>query len=89
MCIRDRLNAAHDPEAYGQMVQESHSILRIADLVHSTVPENCLLYTSDAADERSSVDLGGRRIIKKKKNRSYDYTDVRAQQKRVKHITKQ
>mgnify|MGYP003381529239 CR=1 FL=1 len=27
----------------------------------------CLLYTSDAADERSSVDLGGRRIIKKKK----------------------
>ena len=28
----------------------------------------CLLYTSDAADERSSVDLGGRRIIKKKKH---------------------
>ena len=30
----------------------------------------CLLYTSDAADERSSVDLGGRRIIKKKKDAS-------------------
>ena len=29
---------------------------------------HCLLYTSDAADERSSVDLGGRRIIKKKKH---------------------
>ena len=29
-------------------------------------PWVCLLYTSDAADERSSVDLGGRRIIKKK-----------------------
>ena len=29
--------------------------------------QSCLLYTSDAADERSSVDLGGRRIIKKKK----------------------
>ena len=28
----------------------------------------CLLYTSDAADERSSVDLGGRRLIKKKNN---------------------
>ena len=26
----------------------------------------CLLYPSDAADERSSVDLGGTRIIKKK-----------------------
>ena len=30
---------------------------------------SCLLYTSDAADERSSVDLGSRRIIKKKKQR--------------------
>ncbi|WDT38013.1 hypothetical protein PVA38_11685 [Streptococcus pneumoniae D39] len=28
----------------------------------------CLLYTSDAADEARSVDLGGRRIIKKKRN---------------------
>ena len=27
---------------------------------------HCLLYTSDAADEEDSVDLGGRRIIKKK-----------------------
>ena len=25
----------------------------------------CILYTSDAADDRISVDLGGRRIIKK------------------------
>ena len=28
---------------------------------------DCLLYTSDAADEEDSVDLGGRRLIKKKK----------------------
>ena len=27
-----------------------------------------LLYTSDAADEKRGVDLGGRRIIKKKTN---------------------
>eukprot|EP00656_Telonema_subtile_P058227 TRINITY_DN9802_c0_g1_i3.p1 TRINITY_DN9802_c0_g1~~TRINITY_DN9802_c0_g1_i3.p1 ORF type:complete len:220 (-),score=45.55 TRINITY_DN9802_c0_g1_i3:61-720(-) len=27
--------------------------------------DDCLLYTSDAADEEDSVDLGGRRIIKK------------------------
>ena len=27
---------------------------------------NCLLYTSDAADDTYRVDLGGRRIIKKK-----------------------
>ena len=38
----------------------------------------CLLYTSDAADERSSVDLGGRRIIKKKRQESIsaEYCDV-------------
>ena len=29
----------------------------------------CLLYTSDAADDLLCVDLGGRRIIKKKKCR--------------------
>src|SRR5450756_235791 len=29
--------------------------------------KNCLLYTSDAADDLLCVDLGGRRIIKKKK----------------------
>ena len=42
---------------------------KYADVVGGCVEENiyCLLYTSDAADERSSVDLGGRRIIKKKK----------------------
>ena len=33
---------------------------------YDEVVKTCLLYTSDAADERSSVDLGGRRIIKKK-----------------------
>ena len=41
----------------------------------------CLLYTSDAADERSSVDLGGRRIIKKKtsdndRSRQHNITSV-------------
>ena len=38
------------------------TVLELIGRVH-----DCLLYTSDAADERSSVDLGGRRIIKKKK----------------------
>eukprot|EP00657_Telonema_sp_P-1_P007565 TRINITY_DN2755_c0_g1_i1.p1 TRINITY_DN2755_c0_g1~~TRINITY_DN2755_c0_g1_i1.p1 ORF type:complete len:110 (+),score=26.40 TRINITY_DN2755_c0_g1_i1:247-576(+) len=32
-----------------------------------TLLKNCLLYTSDAADDLLCVDLGGRRIIKKKK----------------------
>ena len=32
------------------------------------IPQTCLLYTSDAADELLCVDLGGRRFIKKKNN---------------------
>ena len=36
--------------------------------VYDGLSSLCLLYTSDAADERSSVALGGRRIIKKKNN---------------------
>ena len=41
----------------------------------------CLLYTSDAADERSSVDLGGRRIIKKKKQ-DMPHVDRRRKEKK-------
>ena len=34
---------------------------------------SCLLYTSDAAAERSSVDLGGSRNTKKKKKTKYTW----------------
>src|SRR5450756_2248038 len=44
------------------------SILK-APFSHSTYC--CLLYTSDAADDLLCVDLGGRRIIKKKKNKTF------------------
>ena len=49
-------------------VEDSKAIMRfVAEEVSAHTYVNlCLLYTSDAADERSSVDLGGRRIIKKK-----------------------
>ena len=36
----------------------------------------CLLYTSDAADDLLCVDLGGRRIIKKKKNNHTSDTSI-------------
>src|SRR5664279_1021627 len=39
----------------------------LATAVTNEMWGTCLLYTSDAADEEDSVDLGGRRIIKKKK----------------------
>ena len=44
-------------------------VMHAADTIENRISQIdvCLLYTSDAADERSSVDLGGRRIIKKKK----------------------
>ena len=67
MCIRDSFHAqvfvGADHVARAQAADEQHHLLALqARLVL------CLLYTSDAADERSSVDLGGRRIIKKKKH---------------------
>ena len=37
----------------------------------------CLLYTSDAADDLLCVDLGGRRIIKKKKQHKYEEVTTR------------
>ena len=36
----------------------------------------CLLYTSDAADEEDSVDIGGRRITKKKENKKSLSEDI-------------
>src|SRR5659263_548227 len=38
----------------------------IEPMTYSAYSRNCLLYTSDAADDLLCVDLGGRRIIKKK-----------------------
>ena len=61
----------------------------------SDLYKNCLLYTSDAADERSSVDLGGRRIINKKKKEKNEKGRRPAKQKtkqdkrQQKYMTKQ
>ena len=67
MCIRDRpLGWALDLVDHGDP-ERLHPPVQTVDVEHSR-GEVCLLYTSDAADERSSVDLGGRRIIKKNKH---------------------
>ena len=67
MCIRDRVLGLEQVRQAGFRSQERAAGV---DSVHQIVAlhRRCLLYTSDAADERSSVDLGGRRIIKKKKH---------------------
>ena len=49
----------------------------------------CLLYTSDAADERSSVDLGGRRIIKQKKKIEKRKKQKKKKQKKKQHAEKE
>ena len=56
---------------------ESPNVCRSITLSNeAAVAKTCLLYTSDAADERSSVDLGGRRIIKKKKREKHGCGDT-------------
>eukprot|EP00658_Telonema_sp_P-2_P058942 TRINITY_DN47565_c0_g1_i1.p1 TRINITY_DN47565_c0_g1~~TRINITY_DN47565_c0_g1_i1.p1 ORF type:complete len:120 (-),score=49.82 TRINITY_DN47565_c0_g1_i1:5-364(-) len=79
MCIRDRFNMLKSQGNHDWKTL-LHGVLRITLLAIGNMvaqaagqnllldaAERCLLYTSDAADEEDSVDLGGRRIIKKKR----------------------
>ena len=76
MCIRDRLlSGLQDIEATYVNGDLEHRVAHNLNISFAYV-EGCLLYTSDAADERSSVDLGGRRIIKKKKRTKRRWTPV-------------
>ena len=67
MCIRDRGVVIPVAIISTALINEAGQMYAIAT-TERALPGDCLLYTSDAADERSSVDLGGRRIIKKKKH---------------------
>ena len=66
MCIRD--SAQIVSQRRGVARRQAHKLGQAHIAAHPLQARlsACLLYTSDAADERSSVDLGGRRIIKKK-----------------------
>ena len=66
MCIRDRCADLLRRQNHRELVRSPRRHEPERDLTEAQLVD-CLLYTSDAADERSSVDLGGRRIIKKKK----------------------
>ena len=65
MCIRDSFGAGHRRRGLGAKSDPTAGVGIVAPANASRKCAGCLLYTSDAADERSSVDLGGRRIIKK------------------------
>ena len=68
MCIRDSLLAAGGELLLDRLAHVGAGGLDLGVRLGEALEADCLLYTSDAADERSSVDLGGRRIIKKKKD---------------------
>ena len=66
MCIRDRSKRDRWARLRFVIIGSLLAAPPESGALHSALALLCLLYTSDAADERSSVDLGGRRIIKKK-----------------------
>ena len=85
MCIRDSggaMTALAGQSADGLI---AHAFTTRRYLEEVTLPALCLLYTSDAADERSSVDLGGRRILKKKNGSDRQPADSITAQRQEEH----
>ena len=66
MCIRDRPEADGLRDFYKNVVGWTTMDISMGDYNDYCMVSPCLLYTSDAADDLLCVDLGGRRIIKKK-----------------------
>ena len=60
-----------DHQVFEFVVQHVHSDMPARFGCIDPEANNCLLYTSDAADDLLCVDLGGRRIIKKKINKQH------------------
>ena len=88
MCIRDRPRDRRkaDREGLGQLEDRR---VPSGQALHDRAPRRiCLLYTSDAADERSSVDLGGRRLIQKKKNKNKNRKKINKKNKEHNNMAK-
>mgnify|MGYP007068954928 CR=1 FL=1 len=71
MCIRDSPYAVHKLVLPAVRARGDGLVLPV-DQHRLDAGAACLLYTSDAADDLLCVDLGGRRIIKKK-NKTYQH----------------
>ena len=79
MCIRDRGksgNGGLGGRGFGNTEVDNGHVTGIGTIGKHVLQSSglhllrgCLLYTSDAADDLLCVDLGGRRIIKKKNKR--------------------
>ena len=85
MCIRDRHGGAGSV-GRGPPGRGAHRPGRVRQPARRLRPTACLLYTSDAADERSSVDLGGRRIINKKNHSENVRGDITRREIQKSHI---
>ena len=79
MCIRDSIIGVV-ARAADHGIRPRPAVEHIVALEALDEVAPCLLYTSDAADERSSVDLGGRRIIKKKTSEGHSETTLHTEQ---------
>ena len=75
--VRSRgLGDVYKRQGYMYLSRDTYTAIKLSELKpHATALgqlfeeyKACLLYTSDAADDLLCVDLGGRRIIKKKTN---------------------
>ena len=75
MCIRDSVEGKLAYSAQEVEIRDVDQTIEIFYPAGKSFLSTCLLYTSDAADERSSVDLGGRRIIKKKTKIKNGYSE--------------
>ena len=69
MCIRDSGRAAGRFVHRRGNARNLELVVQVQQHADGEVGIACLLYTSDAADDLLCVDLGGRRIIKKKNNK--------------------
>ena len=74
MCIRDRYEAAEQSEHVEKVDIRDKCMAYNNGIKTISSGIVCLLYTSDAADDLLCVDLGGRRIIKKKKQTRHSST---------------
>ena len=70
MCIRDSVIVDVVLVTLVKRERVENVDVRLLRVIRRVQDKRCLLYPSDAADERSSGDLGGRRILKKKKNKT-------------------
>ena len=66
MCIRDSSWQAFLTSRHRSISSQAAANAALIESAKSVQAPVCLLYTSDAADDLLCVDLGGRRIIKKK-----------------------